>query len=225
MKILIADDDRDLLSLIAFALMQAGYLVVRANDGPSAIRAFETESPDLVLLDINMPGASGFQVCEAIRLKSRVPIMMLTVRGEEEDLVRALELGADDYLNKPFSPRTLLARTKPLLRRAGVETSAAPIAAGLVSLDLEEHTVRVGTGAAVRLTKLELRLLQMLLANAGRTVNSDRLLVQVWGHRNSGDRQLLKQLVHRLRQKIEADPANPALLQTAAGSGYKLIVE
>src|ERR1700733_13411345 len=225
MKILIADDDRDLLSLIAFALMQAGYLVVRASDGPGAIRAFETESPDLVLLDINMPGASGFQVCEAIRLKSRVPIMMLTVRGEEEDLVRALELGADDYLNKPFSPRTLLARIKALLRRAGAETSAAPIAAGLVSLDLEEHTVRIGTGAAVRLTKLELRLLQMLLANAGRTVNSDRLLVQVWGHRNSGDRQLLKQLVHRLRQKIETDPANPALLQTAAGSGYKLIVE
>jgi DNA-binding response OmpR family regulator len=147
------------------------------------------------------------------------------VRGEEEDLVRALELGADDYLNKPFSPRTLLARTKALLRRAGIDSSAAPVAAGQVSLDLDEHTVRIGTGEPVRLTKLELRLLQMLLANAGRTVNSDRLLVQVWGHRNSGDRQLLKQLVHRLRQKIETDPANPALLQTAAGSGYKLIVE
>jgi DNA-binding response OmpR family regulator len=225
MKILIADDDRDLLSLIGFALTQAGYLVVRASDGPGAIRAFETESPDLVVLDINMPGASGFQVCEAIRLKSRVPIMMLTVRGEEEDLVRALELGADDYLNKPFSPRTLLARTKALLRRAGIESSAGPVAAGQVSLDIDEHTVRIGTGEPVHLTKLELRLLQMLLANAGRTVNSDRLLVQVWGHRNSGDRQLLKQLVHRLRQKIETDPANPALLQTAAGSGYKLIVE
>jgi DNA-binding response OmpR family regulator len=224
MKILIADDDRDLLGLIAFALTQAGYLVVRASDGQTALRAFDTESPDLVLLDINMPGASGFQVCEAIRTKSRVPIMMLTVRGEEEDLVRALELGADDYLNKPFSPRTLLARIKALLRRAGVETSA-PLSAGRVLLDLEEHTVAVNGGAPVRLTKLELRLLQMLLANAGRSVNSDRLLVQVWGHRNSGDRQLLKQLVHRLRQKIEADPANPTLLQTAAGSRYKLIVE
>jgi DNA-binding response OmpR family regulator len=225
MKILIADDDRDLLSLIAFALTHAGYMVVRAIDGPGAISAFEAESPDLVVLDINMPGASGFQVCEAIRVKSRVPIMMLTARGEEEDLVRALELGADDYLNKPFSPRTLLARTKALLRRAGVEGSTAPVAAGQVSLDLDEHTVRIATGEPVRLTKLELRLLQMLLANAGRTVNSDRLLVQVWGHRNSGDRQLLKQLVHRLRQKIERDPANPELLQTAAGSGYKLVVE
>jgi DNA-binding response OmpR family regulator len=224
MKIMIADDDRDLLGLIGFALTQAGYLVVRASDGQTALRAFDTESPDLVLLDINMPGASGFQVCEAIRTKSRVPIMMLTVRGEEEDLVRALELGADDYLTKPFSPRTLLARIKALIRRAGVETSA-PLSAGRVVLDLEEHTVAVSGGAPVRLTKLELRLLQMLLANAGRSVNSDRLLVQVWGHRNSGDRQLLKQLVHRLRQKIEADPANPTLLQTAAGSGYKLIVE
>jgi DNA-binding response OmpR family regulator len=188
MKILIADDDRDLLSLIAFALTQAGYLVVRANDGLAAISAFQAESPDLVLLDINMPGASGFQVCEAIRTKSRVPIMMLTVRGEEEDLVRALELGADDYLNKPFSPRTLLARTKALLRRAGIESSAVPVSAGQVSLDLDEHTVSIGSAEPVRLTKLELRLLQMLLANAGRTVNSDRLLVQVWGHRNSGDR-------------------------------------
>jgi len=224
MKILIADDDRDLLGLIAFTLTQAGYLVVKANDGPAAIHAFQGESPDLAVLDINMPGASGFQVCEAIRAKSRIPVMMLTVRGEEEDLIKALDLGADDYLTKPFSPRTLLARIKALLRRAGIE-SAAPVSAGRLQLDAEEHTVRIDAGEPVRLTKLELRLLQMLLANVGRTVSSDRLLIQVWGHRNSGDRQLLKQLVHRLRHKIEADPANPQLLQTSAGSGYKLVVE
>ncbi len=224
MKILIADDDRDLLGLIAFTLTQAGYLVVKASDGPSAIHAFKGEAPDLAVLDINMPGASGFQVCEAIRSQSRIPIMMLTVRGEEEDLIKALDLGADDYLTKPFSPRTLLARIKALLRRAGIE-NAAPVSVGRLSLDAEEHTVRIDGGEVVRLTKLELRLLQMLLANVGRTVSSDRLLVQVWGHRNSGDRQLLKQLVHRLRQKIETDPANPQLLQTSAGSGYKLVVE
>ena len=223
MKVLVADDDGDLRELIAFTLTQAGYLVVRAADGPAAVRCFDEESPDLVVLDINMPGASGFQVCESIRKRSRVPVMMLTVRGEEEDLVRALELGADDYLTKPFSPRTLLARVKALLRRAGMEASA-PLAAGRVALDLEEHTVRVGGGAPVRLTKLELRLLQMLLAHAGHSVNSERLLVQVWGHRSGGDRQLLKQLVHRLRQKIETDPAAPALLRTAA-AGYKLTVE
>jgi len=223
MKVLVADDDADLRELIAFTLGQAGYLVVKAADGPAAVQRFEAESADLVVLDINMPGLSGFQVCEAIRARSRVPVMMLTVRGEEEDLVRALGLGADDYLTKPFSPRTLLARVKALLRRAGME-STAPLAAGRLALDLDEHTVRIGHGEAVLLTKLELRLLQTLLASAGRTVSSDRLLVQVWGHRSGGDRQLLKQLVHRLRQKIESDPAAPVLLRTAA-AGYKLVVD
>jgi DNA-binding response OmpR family regulator len=223
MKVLVADDDAELRELIAFTLSQAGYLVIKAGDGSAAVRLFAAEAPDLVVLDINMPALSGFQVCEAIRARSRVPVMMLTVRGEEEDLVRALGLGADDYLTKPFSPRTLLARIRALLRRAGME-STAPVAAGRISLDLAEHTVRIGDAEAVRLTKLELRLLQMLLANAGHTVSSERLLVQVWGHRSGGDRQLLKQLVHRLRQKIEADPAAPALLRTAA-AGYKLIVD
>lgn len=225
MKILIADDDQDLLALIGFTLTQSGFVVVKASDGPSAMRVFSLESPDLVLLDINMPGASGFDVCARIREQSRVPVMMLTVRGEEEDLVKALELGADDYLNKPFSPRTLIARVKALLRRAGLETNAAPLAAGRIKLDAEEHTVQVGEQTAVRLTKLETRLLQMLLANAGHTVSSDRLLIQVWGHKGAGDRQLLKQLVHRVRQKIEADPAVPQLLQTAPGAGYKLVVD
>ncbi len=223
MKVLVADDDADLRELVAFTLAQAGYLVIKAADGPTAVQQFTQESPDLVLLDINMPGLSGFQVCEAIRRHSRVPVMMLTVRGEEEDLVRALGLGADDYLNKPFSPRTLLARIKALLRRAGMESST-PLAVGRISLDLEEFTVSIDAGEPVRLTKLELRLLQMLLANSGHSVNSERLLVQVWGHRSGGDRQLLKQLVHRLRQKIEVDPAAPVLLRTAA-AGYKLVVD
>ncbi len=223
MKVLIADDDADLRELIAFGLAQAGYLVIKVADGPQALERFAAESPDLVVLDINMPGMSGFAVCEAIRRRSRVPVLMLTVRGEEEDLVRALDLGADDYLTKPFSPRTLLARIRALLRRSGLE-AAAPLAAGRVTLDVTEHTVQIGTAAPVRLTKLELRLLQMLLVHAGRTVNSDHLLVHVWGHRSGGDRQLLKQLVHRLRQKIEADPAAPSLLRTAA-AGYKLAVD
>src|SRR5580658_150816 len=144
MKVLIADDDADLRELIAFTLTQAGYFVLKAGDGPAALRLFTQEAADLVVLDINMPGLSGFQVCEAIRARSRVPVMMLTVRGEEEDLVRALGLGADDYLTKPFSPRTLLARIKALMRRAGTE-SVVPLNAGRVALDLEEHTVRIGS--------------------------------------------------------------------------------
>jgi DNA-binding response OmpR family regulator len=225
MKILVADDDLDLLGLVAYSLSQAGYLVVKASDGPGALATFEAESPDLVILDINMPGSSGFEVCTAIRARGDVPVMMLTARGEEQDLVKALDLGADDYLTKPFSPKTLLARVKALLRRSNAERSQSPLAAGRVALDLENYTVRIAGGAPISLTKLELRLLQMLLAQAGRAVNSDRLLVQVWGHRGSGDRQLLKQLVHRLRHKIEANPAVPQLLQTAAPAGYKLVVD
>ena len=146
MKILVADDDGDLLALIGFALSQASYMVVKASDGPAAIRLFDAEVPDLVILDINMPGATGFQVCQTIRARSATPIMMLTVRGEEEDLVKALELGADDYLTKPFSPRTLLARVKALLRRAG-SAPPAELAAGRVKLDVAEHTVQVGPAA------------------------------------------------------------------------------
>jgi DNA-binding response OmpR family regulator len=224
MKILVADDDRDLLELVAFTLAQSGFLTLKAPDGEAALRTFAAESPDLLILDINMPGLSGFQVCEEVRRKSRVPVMMLTVRGAEEDLVRALELGADDYLNKPFSPRTLLARVKALLRRAGMEASS-PVSAGRLRLDVEEHTLQIGAKPAIRLTKLELRLLQLLLANTGHSVSSDRLLLQVWGHRGAGDRQLLKQLVHRVRQKIERDPANPEILLTVPGAGYRLIVD
>ena len=225
MKILVADDDLDLLGLVAYSLSQAGYLVVKASDGPGALATFEAESPDLVILDINMPGTSGFEVCTAIRARGDVPVMMLTARGEEQDLVKALDLGADDYLTKPFSPKTLLARVKALLRRSSAERTQAPLSAGRVALDLENYTVRIAGGDPISLTKLELRLLQMLLAQSGRTVNSDRLLVQVWGHRGSGDRQLLKQLVHRLRHKIEANPSVPQLLQTAAPAGYKLVVD
>jgi len=224
MKILVADDDRDLLDLVAFTLAQSGFLTLKAPDGDAALRIFAAEAPDLLILDINMPGLSGFQVCEEVRRKSRVPVMMLTVRGAEEDLVRALELGADDYLNKPFSPRTLLARVKALLRRAGMEASS-PVSAGRLRLDVEEHTLQIGAKPAIRLTKLELRLLQLLLANTGHSVSSDRLLLQVWGHRGAGDRQLLKQLVHRVRQKIERDPANPEILLTVPGAGYRLIVD
>lgn len=224
MKILVVDDDADLLALVGFALTQAGYAVVKAPDARSALRLFAAESPELAILDINLPDGSGFGVCEAIRAESRIPVMMLTARGEEEDLVRALELGADDYLTKPFSPRTLLARVKALLRRAGLEAGGA-MTAGRVSLDLESHQLRVGDAPPLKLTKLETRLMQILVANAGHVVSTERLLTHVWGHRGSGDRQLLKQLVHRLRQKIESDPSRPRYLQTESGAGYQLLVD
>lgn len=219
MKILVVDDDLELLGLVSYALRQAGYLVVEAADGAAALAAFEREEPSLVVLDVNLPKLSGLEVCRKIREASKVPVMMLTVRSAEEDQVQALDLGADDYLTKPFSPRTLLARVRALLRRAGSE-KPAPLAAGDFTLDLERQCVTVAGGAPVRLTKLEVRLLQLLLANAGHTLPSERLLSHVWGSRSAGDRQLLKQLVHRLRQKIETDAADPRYLVTVAGVGY-----
>jgi DNA-binding response OmpR family regulator len=224
LKILVVDDDLELSSLIGYALRQAGYMVVEAGDGVAALEAFERESPALVILDVNLPRLSGLEVCRRIRAASRVPIMMLTVKSAEEDQVQALDLGADDYLTKPFSPRTLLARVRALLRRAG-EEKPMPLAAGDFSLDLELQSVAVRGGEAVRLTRLELRLLQILLANAGHTLPAERLLSHVWGSRGSGDRQLLKQLVHRLRQKIEAEATEPRYLVTISGVGYALRVE
>ena len=221
MKLLVVDDDLELLGLVSYALRQAGYLVVEASDGMAALAAFEREEPSLVVLDVNLPRLSGLEVCKRIRALSRVPVMMLTVRSAEEDQVQALDLGADDYLTKPFSPRTLLARVRALLRRAGDE-KPAPLATGDFTLDLERQSVTVAGRSPVRLTKLELRLLQVLLANAGHTLPAERLLSHVWGSRGAGDRQLLKQLVHRLRQKIEGDAAEPRYLVTVAGVGYVL---
>ena len=224
MKILVVDDDAELLGLIAYALRQTGYLVIEAPDGAAALTQFEREEPDLVILDVNLPRLNGLEVCRRLRATSRVPIMMLTVKGGEEDQIQALDLGADDYLTKPFSPRTLLARVRALLRRAGSERPA-PLAAGDVSLDLEHQTVTVAGNPPVRLTRLELRLLQLLLANAGHTLPAERLIRHVWGSRGEGDRQILKQLVHRLRQKIETDVAEPRYLVTVSGVGYTLQAE
>ena len=221
MKILVVDDDLELSSLIGYALRQAGYMVIEAGDGVAALEAFERESPALVILDVNLPRLSGLEVCRRIRAASRTPVMMLTVKSAEEDQVQALDLGADDYLTKPFSPRTLLARVRALLRRAG-EEKPMPFAAGAFTLDLELQSVAVRGGDPVRLTRLELRLLQILLANAGHTLPAERLLSHVWGSRGSGDRQLLKQLVHRLRQKIEAEATEPRYLVTVSGVGYAL---
>lgn len=221
MKVLVADDDRELRELIGFALRQAGYLVVEAVDGPSAVVAHRAERPDLVILDVNMPGFDGFEACRRIRAEGSTPVMMLTVRGSEDDVVHGLDLGADDYLTKPFSPRALLARARALLRRGGGEPQA-PSAAGAIALDADMRTARVADGDPVRLTELEFRLLQFLVAHAGKTASADRLVRHVWGSRRVDGRQLLKQLVHRLRVKIERDPANPEHLVTVAGVGYRL---
>ncbi|MGC4027798.1 MAG: response regulator transcription factor [Steroidobacteraceae bacterium] len=225
MKLLVVDDDADLLAVVSFALRQAAFTVVPANSYGTGLAEFRHEQPSLAILDINLPGGSGFDLCAAIRRESAVPIMMLTARGDEADLVRALELGADDYLTKPFSPRTLIARVRALLRRAS-SSSAAPMAVlsiGELELDAESLVLRTGQGRELRLTPLETRLLQLLFANAGQVVPTDRLLAHVWGQRGGGDRQLLKQLVHRLRIKLGDDAEQPRWLETVPNAGYRLL--
>lgn len=222
MKILLVDDDLDLLSVTSFALQQAGMLVVQAASFDSALTVFRSERPDLAILDINLPGGSGFDLCQALRRESTLPILMLTVRNEEADLVRALELSADDYLTKPYSPRTLIARVKALLRRAGTD-GALKNEAGPFRLDPSALELHVGA-TVHRVTPLESRLLQMLIANAGQAVSTERLLKHVWGQRAGGDRQLLKQLVHRLRQKLGAPPDGELWVETVTNVGYRLRV-
>jgi DNA-binding response OmpR family regulator len=219
-KILVVDDDPDLRSVTAFALQQAGMLVVQADSSTSALAAFRRERPDLAILDINLPGSSGFDLCQALRHEASLPILMLTVRSEETDLVRALELGADDYLTKPYSPRTLVARVKALLRRAG-SAVAQHHGAGSIRLDPAALELHVG-GSTQRVTPLESRLLQLLIANAGQPVSAERLLSHVWGQRGDGDRQLLKQLVHRLRLKLGGATGAVPWLETVTNIGYRV---
>ncbi|HUL83384.1 MAG TPA: response regulator transcription factor [Gammaproteobacteria bacterium] len=221
MKILLVDDDPDLLTVTGFALQQAGFLVVKASDGLAALDAFTREQPDLAVLDINLPKLNGFDLARKLRERSKIPLIMLTARNEEEDVVRALSIGADDYLSKPFSPKILLARVKALLRRVGLEAEETVELGGL-ALDAAELTLHGLPRGDVRLTPLEARFLQLLIAHGGRTVPTERLLVHVWGNRAGGNRQLLKQLVHRLRQKVEADPAAPRLIKTVPNAGYSI---
>jgi DNA-binding response OmpR family regulator len=224
LKVLLVDDDRDLRAILGFALRDAGYLVLEAGDAATALELAEAERPDLTILDLNLGPDDGLEILPRLKAPAHgaPAVLVLSVRAAEDDVVAALDRGADDHLAKPFSPRTLLARVRALLRRARSDEAPEPLRAGEVRLDVERRQVSVAGGPPVRLTPLEARLLQFLIARQGETVASDRLLIHVWGGRGEGDRQLLKQLVHRLRQKLEPDPAAPRYVLTAAGEGYRL---
>jgi DNA-binding response OmpR family regulator len=220
LKLLLVDDDPDMLAVTGFALQQAGYLVLTASSFESGLRTFRAEQPSLAILDINLPGGTGLELCRLIRQESQLPILMLTARSEESDLVHALELAADDYMTKPFSPRTLVARVKALLRRAGGATSPRA-ESGDLRLDVTALELHVG-GHMQRLTPLEARLLQLLVAHHGQAVQAERLLAHIWGQRGGGDRQLLKQLVHRLRLKLESAGLGAVQVETVPSVGYRL---
>ncbi len=226
MRILLVDDDRELIDLLAFALRRAGLEPIAAHDGASALRLFEERHPDLLVLDINLGASSGLEVLRELRRRAALPVIMLTALDSEEDKVRGLEAGADDYLTKPFSHRELIARIRAQLRRSGQELSArrAPetrFEVGSVTLDLAEHSVRK-SGEPVSLTVTEFRLLHCLMASAGTVVSTAALLKQVWGYQDAGASDVVRVTVHRLRRKLEQDPARPQLLHTIPGVGVLL---
>jgi DNA-binding response OmpR family regulator len=221
MKALVVDDDRVLADLAAFTLRRDGFEVIQAHDGEMALRRWADEQPDLVILDLNMPRLDGFAVCQRIREQSDIPIILLTVRGEEDDIVRGLALGADDYMVKPFSPRQLVARAQAVLRRTGKTPAPAIRQVGALTLDPSRRELRLGEGEAISLTPLENRLLDYLMINAGQILTIETLINHVWGV-EGGDRDMLRQLVRRLRSKIEPDPARPIYIETVPGLGYGL---
>jgi DNA-binding response OmpR family regulator len=224
--ILLVDDDRELIDLLAFALRRAGLDPIAAHDGASAVRQFEERRPDLVVLDINLGTSSGLDVLKELRRRSAVPVIMLTALDSEEDKVRGLETGADDYLTKPFSHRELIARIRAQLRRSGQERPARQVPVtrlqvGSIALDLGDHSV-TRAEQPVSLTVTEFRLLHCLMSNAGRVVSTNELLRQVWGYQDPGGSDVVRVTVHRLRRKLEQDPSRPSLLHTIPGVGVLL---
>jgi DNA-binding response OmpR family regulator len=225
MKILVVDDDVELVGLLRFALTGAGYDVVTAFDGEQALARLADSAPDLVVLDVNLPILDGFAVLESLRKRSEVPVMMLTVRSAEEDEVHGLDLGADDYLKKPFSPRALLARVRSLLRRGPDAVENPVVSQGALSIDVERSEARIHEGDPFRLSPLELRFLRLLLSHQGRPVDTDRVIDFVWAEREAADRESLKQVVHRLRRKFEAAGGDAAWIEYVPNAGYALAAE
>ena len=224
-RVLVVEDEESFSDALSYLLRREGYDVAVATNGPEAIALFERSGADLVLLDLMLPGLSGTEVCRAIRQRSVVPIIIVTARDAEVDKVVGLELGADDYVTKPFSSRELVARIRAVLRR-GVESDeliSSVVEAGPVRMDVERHTVTVD-GTQVTLPLKEFDLLELLLRNADRVLTRETLIDRVWGSDYVGDTKTLDVHVKRLRAKIESDPANPKHLVTVRGLGYKFSV-
>lgn len=224
-KILVVEDEESFSDAIAFMLRKEGFEVGVAGDGHSALEAFSESGADLVLLDVMLPGLSGTEVCRTLRQRSAVPIIMVTARDSEIDKVVGLELGADDYVTKPFSSRELVARVKAVLRRGSnhddVAEPAAVLEVGPLRMDVERHLVTVD-GEEVRLPLKEFELLELFMRNPGRVLTRGQLITRIWGVDYVGDTKTLDVHVKRLRAKIEPDPANPLYLLTLRGLGYKL---
>ena len=223
--VLIVEDEESLADPLAFLLRKEGFEASIVNDGAQAEAAFARTNPDIVLLDLMLPGKSGTEICKAIRAKSQVPVIMVTARDSEIDKVVGLELGADDYVTKPYSARELIARIRAVLRRGGVvaddeDAAIGVIDAGRVRMDVQRHTVTVD-GEEVTLPLKEFDLLEYLLRNSGRVLTRSQLIDRVWGADYVGDTKTLDVHIKRLRSKVERDPSQPRHLVTVRGLGYK----
>jgi two-component system, OmpR family, response regulator RegX3 len=222
-RVLVVEDEESFSDALSFMLRREGFEVAVAATGPEALTEFDRNGADLVLLDLMLPGLSGTEVCRKIRQSSNVPVIMLTARDSEIDKVVGLELGADDYVTKPFSSRELVARMRAVLRRRApeeVDVNPGVLEAGPVRMDVERHVVTVG-GGQVQLPLKEFELLEMFLRNAGRVLTRGQLIDRVWGADYVGDTKTLDVHVKRLRAKIEPEPAEPRYLVTVRGLGYK----
>ena len=223
-KILVVEDEETLAEAISFLLVKEGFDVEIAASGPAAVEAFDKNGADLILLDLMLPGLSGTEVCRQIRTKSAVPIIMLTAKDSEIDKVVGLELGADDYVTKPYSSRELIARIRAVLRRGEIlDTSidVAVLTVGPVRLDIDRHIITVDN-LPISLPLKEFELLEFLMRNSGRVLTRMQLIDRVWGSDYVGDTKTLDVHIKRLRAKIEKDPANPELIHTVRGMGYKM---
>ena len=220
-RILIVEDEQSYRDALSYMLQREGFDVAEAADGQSGLSEFDRNGADLVLLDLMMPGMSGTEVCRQLRLRGNVPVIMVTARDSEIDKIVGLELGADDYVTKPFSHRELVARIRAVLRR-GQDAELLPevVEVGDVRMDIERHEVSV-SGRAVRLALKEFELLELLLRNAGRVMTRAQLIDRVWGSDYVGDTKTLDVHGKRLRSKIEPDPTRPVKLVTVRGLGYK----
>lgn len=220
-KILLIDDDPTLLELLGDHVKQSGYLVYRAANGNEGLERLEQVSPDLVILDVMMPGRDGWEVCERIRHNSSVPIILLTAKNEEVDKLRGFRLGVDDYVTKPFSFAELVARIGAVLARAQSKTPpGSQITSGNLTIDFEQHLVALD-GKPIELTPTEYRLLKALASNTNRTVPVEKLLIDVWGPEYATENEHVKRYVWSLRKKIEQDPGAPQHIITVRGFGYR----
>ncbi len=220
-RVLVVEDEESYSDALAYMLRKEGFEVAVAATGPQGLTEFERAGADLVLLDLMLPGLPGTEVCRRLRQTSSVPVIMVTAKDDEVDKVVGLELGADDYITKPFSPRELVARIRAVLRRGqDVDLAPATLEVGAVRMDVDRHVVTVD-GTEVRLPLKEFELLEMLLRNAGRVLTRGQLIDRVWGADYVGDTKTLDVHVKRLRAKVEPDPAHPRHLVTVRGLGYK----